>query len=346
MTEKRNSTKPATATDVARLAGVSQSTVSRVFTKDCKIKVHEDARRRVMQAAEQLGYVPNAIAQIMTSGRSGIIGILVSDYFNLFYYQVLQLLMNALKTRGLRAMVFTSDPKDDLNELMENMYQYQVDGVVITSSALSHKLPHRWIQKGMPVVLINGYLQGMNISAVQSDQFGSGVMMADYLVKTGHCRFAYVSSENSLHHNYIPRQQGFIKGLLEHGVTDCRVIPAGYSYESGLMAGRELVKGREIPDAIFCSGDLNALGVIDAIRENTDLKIGRDVSVTGYDAPVLRELTAYSLTALSQQMDRLCEDCLDLLMRLIDHSELPPQVITRPMQLTVRKSSRPWDTQG
>ena len=104
-----------------------------------------------------------------------------------------------------------------------------------------------------------------------------------------------------------------------------------------MFSGRE----ERIPDGIFCSGDLNALGVIDALRKRPDLVLGRDISVTGYDAPVLSQLGAYSLTGMTQQVELLCRDCVALLQQLIKAPDTPTQVITRPMTLTVRGSSRP-----
>ena len=96
MAERGHRNSGVTATDVARRAGVSQSTVSRVLNPNGKVKVQEEARQRVLQAARELGYRPNAIAQTMISGRSKIVGVVVSDYFNVFYYQMLQLLTNRL----------------------------------------------------------------------------------------------------------------------------------------------------------------------------------------------------------------------------------------------------------
>lgn len=341
MENSRNRERPVTATDVAKLAGVSQATVSRVFQKDCQIRINPESRKKVLEAAEQLGYIPNAIAQIMTSGRSGIVGIVVSSYFNLFYYQVLQVLTNELAAKGLRTMLFTSDPEEDINQLLCHLYQYQVDGVIVTSSAMSHHITSAWTKKGLPVVLLNGYLPELKISAVQSDQVGSGQLMAEYFLRTGHQRFAYVSSVNSPHQNYIPRQKGYVDCLEAHGVRDIQIIPAGYSYESGLEAGRQLLRSDRVPDAIFCSGDLNALGVIDAIREQSALKLGEDISVTGYDAPIFPQLTAYPLTALTQQVDLLCRDCVELLSDLMQNPDAPTRLITRPMHLTIRGSSRP-----
>ena len=134
MAERGHRNSGVTATDVARRAGVSQSTVSRVLNPNGKVKVQEEARQRVLQAARELGYRPNAIAQTMISGRSKIVGVVVSDYFNVFYYQMLQLLTNRLMAAGLQAMVFSSPPRSDINELLQRFYRYQVDGVIVTSS--------------------------------------------------------------------------------------------------------------------------------------------------------------------------------------------------------------------
>ena len=341
MAERGHRNSGVTATDVARRAGVSQSTVSRVLNPNGKVKVQEEARQRVLQAARELGYRPNAIAQTMISGRSKIVGVVVSDYFNVFYYQMLQLLTNRLMAAGLQAMVFSSPPRSDINELLQRFYRYQVDGVIVTSSALSHHVTEQGIQRGVPVVLINGYLPDMGVNAVQSDQFGSGILMADYLVGVGHRRFAYVSSENSPHRNYMPRQEGFLEGLRRHGVDTCRVIPGGYSYQSGLEVGESLAREADMPDAIFCSGDWNAMGVLDALRRHSQREIGREVSVTGYDTPILTGLEAYSITGLTQDMDGLCSDAVELLETLMEDPERPPQLLTRPMHLTIRSSSRP-----
>lgn len=330
-----------TAADVAQRAGVSQPTVSRVFNKNCTVGINPVIRQKVLHAAEELGYIPNAIAQIMVSGRSGIIGIVVSDTFNPFYYQILQLLTNELTKKGLRTMVFTTGPQEDINTLMEGLYQYQVDGVIVTASAISHHITSKWCEKGMPVCLLNGYISGLEINAVQCDQENSGRQMADYLIRTGHQRFVYLSCENSPYQNHLLRQDGFFKGLASHGVHNCTVLPAGYSYESGFTAGRTLMQQTQLPDAIFCCGDLNALGMIDAIRESKRVTLGKDLSVTGYGTPILSQLQSYGITALEQPMQLLCQDAVTLLLQSINHDIITPTVITHSMNLQVRTSSRP-----
>lgn len=336
---EKNRPRAATAGDVAKRAGVSQSTVSRVFNKSSGVCVRGDARERVLQAAEELGYAPNAIAQIMASGRSEIIGVVVPSCYNIFYYHVLQVLTNTLKRYGLRTMAFTSEPSDNIEDLLQELYQYQVDGVIVTSAALSQHVTAKWLQKGMPVVLFNSDLPGAAISTVQSDHFGSGVMMADYLVGTGHRSFAYVSAELSPYLNCASRQEGFVTRLRDRGFA-CQVVPAAYTYASGLEAGRLLLSQEAPPEAVFCGGDVNAFGVIDAVRLGSSLKLGRDISVAGYDAPIIEEFRGYSMTALSQSTDQMAEDAVELLLEMIRDPSMPPNLIMRPMKLVVRDSTR------
>ena len=196
----------ATSKEVAVLAGVSQSTVSRVFNSNWKGSVKKDARDRVLKAAAELNYSPSTIAQIMTSKRSGIIGIIISKSFDIFYYNVLGILTTMLNDRGYQTMVFTTDPKGKVGDLITNMVRYQVDGVIITSSAVTHDLQQTKLDFGIPIVLFNGYLPSLQLSAVCSDNFDGCSQMADYLVKVGHTRFAYISTSQSAYRNYADRK--------------------------------------------------------------------------------------------------------------------------------------------
>lgn len=328
-----------TAKEVARRAGVSQSTVSRVFNQNWKGTVKPDARERILQAAEELGYTPNTIAHILTSKRSGIIGIIVSRHFDLFYYEVLGILCNLLSSRGFQTMMFTTDPKGHISELFTNMVRYQVDGVIITSSAVTHDLQQSKLKLGIPTVLYNGFLPGLHISAVHSDNYEACIKMADYLVQAGHQSFAYISTENSEYRNYLPRQEAFLYGLARNGIYQCQIEAADYSYESGAAAARELFTHEHSPDAIFCAGDQNALGVIDVAREK-GLRVGEDISITGFEAPGGVQLPAYSLTVLRQDIHQLAEDAVNILLEQIEKPDRAPVLITRPMELVLRGSSR------
>lgn len=336
---KKQMGRGVTATDVARRAGVSQSTVSRVFSPQQDQPMRESTRERVLAAAQELGYIPNAMAQTMASGRSRIIGVVTPDSYNLFHYHLLQLLVSTFRAHHLRTMVFTSKPTDQINELLESLYRYQVDGVIVTSAALGQRVTGSWRKKGMPVILLNSDLPDAEVSMVQSNHYGSGVLMAEHLLSAGYRRFAYVSAAKSPHLNLLSRQEGFLSGLAAHSVHDCQVVPAAYSYQSGLEAGRFLLAQDKPPEAIFCGGDVNGFGVIDAIRADGRFRLGTDIGVAGYDAPIIDAFQGYSMTALAQPCEQLAEDAAELLLEMVDGPAISCRKIVRPMRLIVRSTT-------
>lgn len=334
---KKNNT--ATSLDVAKLAGVSQSTVSRVFNPNWQGNIKQEIREKVLKASEELGYTPNALAHILNSNRSKIIGVAVSKEYDEFYGEVLNYLVNEINGRGYYAMVFATDMRNDINDVVKEMLRYRIDGAVITASALSHQANIEFERIDLPIVLYNGYLSGMNVNAAYSDNYGAGIMMADYLVKAGHKRFAYVSTEKSKYSNFMTRQDAFIYGLSRHGIRECIIQPASYSYESGIEAARKIFSDDYQPDAIFCAADKTALGIIDVAKE-MDIKLGEDLSITGFFAPVGVDLPAYSLTCFVQDIEGLAQDAIDLLLEQIDNPSQPPSIRVRPMTLVQGKSSR------
>ena len=144
-----------TSADVARAAHVSQSAVSRTFTRGASVS--EDTRRKVLQAADELGYRPNALARSLISGKSGIIGVLVAYLDNQFYPVVIEKLSRSLQEKGYRVLLFMTD-QGDQDAVVKDMLQYQVEGVVMASAHLSSKLAQQCANNGIPVVLFNRYI--------------------------------------------------------------------------------------------------------------------------------------------------------------------------------------------
>lgn len=338
--QKISLNRMATAVDVAERAGVSQSTVSRVFNKNWKGSLSEKTRRRVLNAAEELGYTPNALAHILTSKRSHMVGVVVSKEHDLFYSDVLTILVNLLNDAGLRTIVFTCVPSQSINELLRDILQYQVDGVIITSAALSHNLTQEWVDADTPVVIYNGYLPGMKVNAVHSDNYGACIKTAEFLVGLGHKKFAYFTTGQSVYQNYMPRQDAFLFGLSQQGIYDCQIYSSGYRYDRSLNAAREYFAAGDVADAIFCSGDLNAIATIDAAREY-GYEPGKDLSIVGFYAPTSVEFGAYQLTCLKQDVLQLAKDAVMILKSKMEHPDSPMRIITRPMQLCVGKTTLP-----
>lgn len=160
MTKKvQTSSKSAvTSADVAKLAGVSPATVSRVFNRNWKGPLREASRQRVLEAAEQLGYQPNAIAPMLTTGRSNMIAVVLSAKYDYFYAEVFHQIYNALQEYNILAVHFTHEPTDDIDEILAAVSKYRVDGVIITSSVTARGFRAKSEKYDIPVVLYQGYI--------------------------------------------------------------------------------------------------------------------------------------------------------------------------------------------
>ncbi|MFN5827542.1 MAG: LacI family DNA-binding transcriptional regulator, partial [Rhodobacterales bacterium] len=180
-----------TAMDVARLAGVSQSAVSRVFTHGASAS--KATVEKVRAAARQLGYRPDPLARAMITGRTRIIGLVVAYLENQFYPVALELLSQALQARGYHVLVFMAENSTErVPEVMQGLLDYQVDGIITASVAMTNDLTTRCSAAGIPVVMFNRGQDDDRLSEVTSDNIAGGRRAARYLIGTGHRRIAHV----------------------------------------------------------------------------------------------------------------------------------------------------------
>ena len=196
---------PVTSGDVARLAKVSQSAVSRTFTPGASVSAR--TREKVLNAAQELGYRPNALARAMISGRSGLIAMLVAYLDNQFYPIVLERLSRALQDRNYHVLLFMTDPgrRDDV---VQKILEFQVEGIVMASATLSSGLARECARTGIPVVMLNRYVPSSPASSVTSDNIEGGRLVARFLLDGGHERIAYVAGAEDSSTNR-DREAGF-----------------------------------------------------------------------------------------------------------------------------------------
>ena len=179
-----------TAFDVARLAQVSQSAVSRAFTPGAAVA--KTTRQKILDAAKKLGYRPNAIARSLITNRSRIVAVVMSYFDNQFYPLVLELLSNELRTHGYHVLLFCTQ-SGDADNLMLEILQYQVDGIVMASTTFSSPLARSCSEAGIPVVLFNRTARNSPSSTVASDNIAGGRLVADLLCSRGHQRMAFIA---------------------------------------------------------------------------------------------------------------------------------------------------------
>lgn len=330
---------PVTSIDVARLAQVSQSAVSRTYTPGASVS--EATRRKVEEAARKLGYRPNAIARTLITRRSRIIGVVMSYLENQFYPVVLEKLSQRLQRDGYHVLLFIADSRQT-DAVLAEILQYQVDGLVMASTAMSSALALRCEEAGIPVVLFNRTSRSSeNTSSVTTDNYQGGYLVGDYLATAGHRRIAYIAGQEDTSTNQ-DRERGFRAGLARTGQVVFAKACGNYDFEGAQQAARDLftVDPAQRPDAVFVANDHMAIAVMDTLRIELGLRIPQDLSVVGFDDVKQAAWGSYQLSSVVQDADAMIEATAGLLMEEMDGATQNRAVVL-PTRLVLRQSSAP-----
>jgi DNA-binding LacI/PurR family transcriptional regulator len=327
-----------TSIDVARLAGVSQSAVSRVFTPGASVS--EKMAQRVRRAADQLGYRPNILARSLITGRSRIIGLVVAYLDNAFYPDALEKLSAALQARGYHILVFLAGNSDeDVDRVVGELVDYQVDGIISASINLSGALTDRCSAAGIPVVLFNRGLKGSGLSAVTSENVAGGAKVAAFLAAGGHRRIAHISGWLGSSTG-VDRRAGFVAGLAQAGIPLHAEADGMYKRDVAAEAARAMMQSATPPDAIFVGNDHMALAVMDALRFDIGARVPDDVSIVGYDDVPMAAWPSYDLTTVRQPVNRMVSATVDTLLSQIEDGADPGTIIQIDGPLILRGSAR------
>ncbi len=326
-----------TAMDVARLAGVSQSAVSRVFTPGASAS--EATARKVREAAEQLGYRPNPLARAMITGRTRIIGLVVAYLENQFYPLALERLSRALQDRGYHILVFMAENSTArVSEVVQELIDYRVDGIITASVAMSNDLTARLLALGIPVVNFNRGQDDARLTDVTSDNVAGGRKATAFLIAGGHRRIAHVTGWQGASTGR-DRAEGFRQAMDAAGLKPFAVIDGMYSRDTAAEVTRSLCAGADRPDAIFVGNDHMAFAVLDELRFALGLRVPQDVSVVGYDDVPMAAWPAYGLTTIRQPVNRMVAATVEAILGLIEGTAAPQKTrIDGP--LMVRRSAR------
>lgn len=326
-----------TSSQVARRAGVSQSAVSRTFTPGASIS--PKTRAKVMAAAKELGYRPNAIARSLITNRSRIIAVVMAYLENLFYPDVLEELGRLLVKENYRLLLFTGFMDRDSDPVFDQLMQYRVDGIVLASTSLSSELSEECAAAGIPVVLFNRTTERDAVSSVTTRNREGGRRVAEFLVAGGHKRFGYISGLESSSTNR-DRFAGYKEGLAEAGHTEIIYEVGNYDRAEAEAAARKMLSKPDRPDALFVANDHMAVAVMDVARHELGLSIPEDLSIVGYDDVGPARWTSYGITSMSQPLKRMVEATVNILMDQISSGEIEAEHRILNGELVVRTSAR------
>lgn len=325
-----------TSYDVAQLAGVSQSAVSRCFRKGSSIA--PATRQKVLRAARELGYQPNAIASGLITKRSNMVAVLISNLTNLYYPEVLASLTAKFDAQGVRVLLFALTREGDADAALDQIWRYRVDGAV-AATLLSADQLRRFARHRVPVVLYNRFGESEPVASVCCDSIGGERMLVDALLAAGHRRFGIIGGPED---SYVGRQrvEGALSRLREAGIEPV-VTDGAFDHDSGAAGLRRLMtaSGNAL-DAVVCANDLMAVGAIDAAREVYGLDVPGDLSVVGFDGVSPAAWASYRVTTVRQPVERMTDAAVAMLMERVEDPDLPPEVRTFAGKLQPGGSAR------
>jgi DNA-binding LacI/PurR family transcriptional regulator len=301
-----------TSYDVARLAGVSQSAVSRCFRPGGSVS--PDARKRILAAAEELGYRPNAIAQGLITRRSNMVAVVISNLTNLHYPEVLAELTRRLSDRGVRVLLFTLSMESEIDEIIDQIWRYQVDGAIV-AARLSADQVAAFETARIALVLYNRQLEDAPVASVLCEHGRGEALLVERMIAGGARRFGIIAGPADSTVGEA-RVNGALEQLAAAGLRGVPVDRGHYSYDSGYAAGQRLL-GEHRLDAIIAANDVMALGAMDAARIEFRMKVPQEIAVVGFDGVAPARWRAYDLTTVRQPVGRMTEAAVSMLMERI-----------------------------
>lgn len=325
-----------TSRDLARLAGVSQSTVSRVLTNHPKVSA--ETRARVMRVLEEQDYSPNALARAMRTGRTDTVGVFVTRVTSPLHAALVDAIGRKLSAAGLQMILWNlqHDPYDAATQVIR---QRLADGFIFTSALLGDSPDKIAVRAGVPTVLLHRGVEGLECDQVIGDNWRGAWDVGHYLHAAGHRRIGLVSMPQGTS-TARDREAGFRAALSAKGLElqPRYVVRAGLDHRDGHAAVQQLMAMSRPPTAVYAVTDLLALGVMDGAR-SLGLKIPDDLWVVGFDNVDMAAWESFDLTSVDQPVEAIVDAGIEMLRKRIADSTLKPAVKKLPCVLVPRGST-------
>lgn len=322
-----------TLREVARLAGVSRSAVSRAFTAGASVSAA--TRAKVERAAAELGYAPNALASSLTTGRTKLIGLVANNFHNPLILEVFDLFTRGLQDRGLRPLLVNLSEATDPAATLRMLRQYSVDGVIVASSTLPPGFARAVRAAGLPVVHAFGRPSAeAGVHVVGVDNAACGRMAAEALVRRGHARVGFLGGPQAATSTQ-DRAAGFLARLAETpGIAVATSFAAAYTFEAGRAEMARLLAA-DPAEAYFCGDDLLAVGALSAIGE-AGLRVPGDIGLIGLNDMEMAGWRNIWLTTIRQPVAQIIAAAIELVTGTIADPGRPPEVRLFPCRLVER----------
>lgn len=329
---------PVSIKDIARAAGVSYSTVSRALNDNPR--VNPETQRRIKYLAEEMGYLPSAVARGLVTRRTRTIAAVVPTISDLFFAAVTHAIEETALERGYSVILANSggESQRELAEL-QALRERRVDGIILAAAHSGSRYASVLEGTDIPVVIINNVHEEHYGYSVEMDNFTGSLEAMQHLLGLGHRRIAYITGPGEEWDN-LERLRGYKQTLLAHNLPIAPDLIAGGGVEpqQGLEAARLLLALPSPPTAIFCYNDTVALGAIRAAHI-AGLRIPRDLSIVGFDDIALSAYFEPPLTTMAQPKKEMGDQAVQMLLNLLNGN--PVENCVLPGHLVIRESTAP-----
>jgi LacI family transcriptional regulator len=328
-----------TQNDIARLAGVSQATVSQVLNNAMVGSIPEETRRRVQDAIEQLGYVPDRAARSLRTNKTYTLAAVIPDITNPYYPTFIRGIQDEAERRGYDLVIYNTDGElQKEQKCLRSVRQSKVDGVI---AVLFQLTAEHLAELGAPVV----HLQPKPdtpppVDVIYLDNPAATRDLVNYLIERGYDCIGMIAGEEDTPPRY-GRVRGYVQALSEHHIPLEEILIRGGSYNQagGYQGMKELLSLKQRPCAVFAANDLMAMGALVAARE-AGLRVPEDIAIAGFDDIPTAALIDPPLTTVTQFQDQIGKRATEMLFdRINGTAPQEMRVVEMPYRLIIRKSA-------
>jgi LacI family transcriptional regulator len=325
-----------TIKDIAKLAGVSHTTVSRALNNSPLIS--DETKEKIKTIARELNYTPNYNAKSLVLDRSYNIGLFFSTIHegtsSSFFYEVVRG-VNQVVHREFKLIVSGIDDYVDFHSINSKHF----DGIIVMSqSTKDDSFIYNILEKNIPLVVLNREIQDAPIINILSDDRKGAYKAVAHLIQRGHHKIAIIEGKQGFKSTQ-ERKDGFFQALIDHNITITKdfIVEGKYDSESGYKAMKGLLSLSDIPTAVFCSNDDMAVGAMKAIAEQ-GLKIPDDISLMGFDDNVFSPFLSPALTTIKRPIEEISKEGAKKLLDLIRGRQIEREILYMNTELQIRES--------
>lgn len=325
-----------TIKDIAKLAGVSHTTVSRALNDSPLIK--DETKRMIKEIAETLEYVPDRNARALVSAKSNNIGLFFSSITvgtsGSFFQEIVSGISEETH-HNYNLVINAIDRYENYSEISKNNY----NGIILVSqSRKDDTFIREIIKKGIPIVVINRDVRDIKVINILSDDETGVYDGVSYLIRRGHKQIGFIQGRETFESSKL-RKQGYIRALHDHTIesSESFVVAGEYTMAGGYKAMGKLLQLKSYPTAVFCANDDMAFGAVKAIKE-VGLEIPKDIAIMGFDDSLFAQYMTPPLTTIKRPIDEISRVGIKLLFQVMEGQDIKIEKIYKPSTLVNRQS--------